>query len=164
MKFRKLSLQPANSVDIPPLETISTNKFYSFTISPDQSIQAKGESLRLPSFVHSAKNIIYNLFNDQMIYQLYLEISPKTQNYHYHGIVVFKSYQSIIQFYDQLPSYSYNNKIELDSIDNLMIWYLYIIKQRHVMEPYCNYLNLSYKLTSKNRAVKKSILSALDSQ
>lgn len=135
-----------------PLESIDPKGVYAFTISPSQQFQFKHEGIRLPKFITHMKDLFIKLFGT-IKYKMYLEISTNNQNYHYHGIIQFINYSNIISFYDQLPKFQDDYSMELDTVEQQWIWYVYTHKQRHIMEPECHRLKQPYKL--KNLKIPK---------
>lgn len=139
-----------------PVEKVQVGTLYSFTLSPTQEFQNFDEPLRLLKTYEQVKKNLQLEFN-HCIYELYPEISTKSQNIHWHGYIWFKKQTQIGLFYLYLhritPHYTY----ELDTIKDYN-WYLYITKQRYIMEPLCNMFNIPYKLTPREKISTKTTI------
>lgn len=129
-----------NPKDIyPPLEEISINTPYALTITPQD--QQHGQSPRLYSFNIKSQDTLKYLPGT---YKLYTELSTKSCNIHYHGTIIFKDALQIATFYMNIPKIIQMASISLKPITSWE-WTPYCIKQRHIMEPYCNSMSVEYK-------------------
>lgn len=158
MKFRSKLYKSAfpGKINVPSIECINPDTFYAFTITPSQQFQFKDEGVRIPKFVNHMKEIFHKIFvMNNIKYKVYLEISTKSQNYHYHGLVKFMNYNNILNFYDQLPQYNDDYQIEIDSIEHMYMWYVYCHKQKHIIKPICHHYMVEYSLKTKKQLLKE---------
>lgn len=135
--------------DYPKLEALSPNVTYALTISPAPVYQ-KNSLFENYDFM---QQLLKDNFDGVCQYKLRPEISTKSTHFHVHGDIKFTSYDNIFKFY------AYNIKrlkdfctFTIKPIDDYSQWYLYCIKQRHIIKPYIQHtyndkkISLKYKI------------------
>jgi len=131
---------------IPHLEHLQIWKSYAFTINPSQLHQEKNTKERLKEF--QANMIpVFKALKTCTLFSLYLELSPSKQNLHYHGYICFTNLRCLGVFYlNVLPLICTECQIEIDTINDPVVWAQYVTKQRHIMEPLCLEYKVKYKI------------------
>lgn len=122
-----------------PLEEYHCKSTYALTISP--SLQFHDNSPRLHQFLDNFLKNIKPLL--AMNFKLYLEMSTLNQNYHFHGYANFNKDYEIALFYSNLPRIKELCSISLEKMFDCY-WPVYVVKQRHLMKPFCVSLNEPY--------------------
>lgn len=118
--------------------------FYAITINPDDKHQYFGKKDRLKLFRDFLHAQLLQLSEWHIDYSLCLELSEPKNNskfskngprLHVHGIIRFKATLSIKNF---LLMGIYNitrySNYDLDTIEDMQIWYNYCHKQQHIMK------------------------------
>lgn len=89
---------------------------------------------------------VFKLLSKYCVIEMRPEFSKKMK-LHYHGTIRLKSYACILPFYtllmDLQKHYTYAMKPIID-----YEWYLYCIKQRHIMKQWCRGVKKPYKITN----------------
>lgn len=120
----------------PKLEDIQTNLPYALTISPLYIKESYFESYI------DLEDDIAPLLKGRI--QLRPELSTQTQRWHWHGTLEFLHYLDIVYFYMNLPKLKAICTFTIKNIDKSYEWYLYCIKQRHILKPYICFLYHSH--------------------
>lgn len=118
--------------------------YYAITINPSDKHQYFGKKDRIQLFRNFLHEQLLSLSQWRIGYSLCLELSePKSNStaskngprLHVHGIIRFTSTLSIKNF---LLMGMYNmtrySNYDIDTIDNMQIWYDYCHKQQHIMK------------------------------
>lgn len=128
------------------------NKWYSFTLNPQDKYQFFGNEYRFKRF----RNIIYELFLVKYHYGFIIEISePRNQipyqykgpRLHIHGTIRFPTRATLERFLIiKMSQISKIGTMEIDTIGNIETWLDYIHKQNILMgDTYIgNYLQEDY--------------------
>lgn len=136
--------------------------FYAVTISPDDAHQYVGKEDRMKLF----RQYWYEMFlcykyKYNIDYHFELELSEprniKTPSYngprlHLHGIICFNKNSSIKGFLlEQYYKITKSALLDIDTLDNIDVWYNYCTKQNHIMKepPLSNHEDLWQKLKNK---------------
>lgn len=135
------------SPDVKPKSLTCNNlyergKYYAVTVNPDDQHQYCGK----PDRIQRVRNMYYDTMVSwaqyKIDYKFYTEISePKMINggigprVHLHGWVKFNSNKGIKKFLcDELYKLSRGGIVDIDTIDDLVIWEKYITKQQHIIQ------------------------------
>jgi len=135
--------------DYPKLEDIVPKRDYALTINIAPHYQKN-------SFYENY-NFLMDMLTDLLLpfakFKLRPEISTKSTLFHVHGTVNFISYSKILQFYTftikRLKEFCTFTIKKIENYD----WYLYCIKQRHIIKPYLAETykgKIPYKITHLN--------------
>jgi len=158
LKFKDTPQFDKNS-KILPLEKLHVGQFYALTINPALQLTGDFPQVRFREVIKEVlKYITPNLMGDVVLRP---ELSTKKQNIHFHGWIRFRTDHSILRFYMNLSKIMEKCQIEIDTIGNFMIWYLYCVKQRHLMKPLFNQIGEQYKIISLNRQGRLQPLSVI---
>lgn len=134
----------------PPLEEIKKGQRYALTLSPSNQFFLEGSNKnRLQKFYIHVKDLVNKHLKGQ--YTMYLELSTKSVNYHYHGEIMFSDEMEIIHFYLGLPELTRYCTLVVKEIfgeDGNQVWDIYCQKQRSIIEPFCNKHHTPYVLKS----------------
>lgn len=118
------------------------DKYYSVTINPEDKYQHQGTPGRFKAF----KSLMYELFlslsAQHIDYKFNIELSEPKNNrfgsgprYHVHGWIRFRSNHSIFQFLDNTYyRWTRIGHVDIDTVDDLKIWELYMTKQQHLFK------------------------------
>lgn len=146
-----LRRQFANSVEnqsnYPSLENLVPQKNYAITINP---IPVTDELKVLTTYQDLIAKL--GLFCGNL--KLYTEVSKKNQNVHYHGFINWKSYLTISTFYMNIKQIKEYCQFEIDTINELWVWYSYITKQ----VPYMHRLCAIYKIPNIIKYPEKKVI------
>lgn len=130
----------------PKLEDIQVNVSYAFSVNPCNQRDSVIETC-------SEHKVIFDLLKDYCSYKLYPEISTKSQLLHYHGYLNFKRYIEIGMFYKYcIPKLRDLATFTIEPITSYD-WYIYVRKQRHIMEPLMALMEQTYKYKHLRSAV-----------
>lgn len=111
----------------PSLEDLHTGERYALTIHPKDMSDSYYE------FHHNLHSTVLKYFPH---YYLLPELSTKNQRWHVHGTCWFNSGFEIVQFYKHIKDIKEECTFCLKKIEEPVQWYLYCIKQRHLVAPY----------------------------
>lgn len=114
----------------PKMEDLIPFETYCITINPKPIVEN-----RLFSTYNDMNLQIMPLFNGCI--KMYTELSHKKQNVHYHGFIHWTSYEMIIKFIYQIQTINILCQFEIDTIEDLHVWWVYITKQRPYMDKLC---------------------------
>lgn len=125
------------------LEDIVPHKSYAITINPDNSGLTDIKVLQ-----------VYNLLYDHLHefkgnLKLFTEISTKNQNVHYHGFINWSSYKHIAQFYLSISKIKEWCQFEIDHINEIEQWWIYIVKQQPYVSHICQLNKIPNKIKYK---------------
>lgn len=124
----------------PKLEELVPSKTYAITINPDNTGLTEVRLLQ-----------VYNQLMEHIEefkggLKLFTELSTKNQNVHYHGFIRWTSYKAIGQFYLNISKIKQWCQFEIDTINELEQWWLYIVKQRPYITRLCKINNVPSKI------------------
>lgn len=142
MKFSKKYINYKNSSKILSPEYYSTNQLYSITINPSDAMQYWDSDNLISRTISFLKDVL-PIFKKKILlnipHELYIEHS-KGSRIHVHGWFQFKNYNDILPFLGIINEYIRDDSIqvEIDSIKDFWIWYIYCTKQQHIIKPLIN--------------------------
>lgn len=116
---------------------------YSITLNPIDKLQcySQNSTRRLTTFYEFHYKYLKKILAPFADYDLWLEISSKGR-LHFHGIIYIKD---IISFYlSSVPKLTDDYAIEMDTIDDVLIWLSYCQKQsviREIIPAECCYMS-----------------------
>lgn len=129
---------------------------YTFTVNPDDKHQYVRRPCRIAMVTADVRELLYTTLGSDYEYELYTEVSKPEQSQegkitriHYHGIIRLTPFQCAEFYVDKMPYLNMWCRIEVDTIKDINKWEEYICKDRHEMEPYCNYYKVPYMLSNK---------------
>lgn len=127
---------------------------YSVTINPNDSQQGLVGSMKLEGRFVKMHNYYRKLFGKMdrcgITVVMYPEISnPKNATsyprYHFHGTVIFRTVNSLLGWYEVfMPLIKRKAMLDIDTIDDPNHWDKYCQKNREIMEPIHNKLEINY--------------------
>lgn len=122
-----------------PMETVKLSN-YSLSINP---AQASGDIHR----DYKACKKILKCFSHitSINITMFPEYSP-TGRLHMHGVVIFRSFEGVFQFYEVLHQIKESCTYEFDTIEDVTKWRDYTLKQQHIMAPSLRKRDLKYKM------------------
>lgn len=140
----------------PKLETLEKGGFYAITLSPED-IRDK-ETYKVPNNIQVLEDFrtkyrdIENILKTKLggsYVELYPEFSP-TGRLHFHGVI---NITDLFTFsYHDLFIFQKLGMYEIDTMDDIPKWTLYMGKQAHIFKPICDKLNIDYPLMTKKKA------------
>lgn len=139
----------------PPANEINAKELYAFTINP--KIQ---ESAIYGTYLDFQKLILCKLQESGIRFKLRTEFS-KNRRLHYHGYIYFPNYAAIASFYYlYMPELKEHSSFAIVKIPNTeddpyYNWYLYTIKDRHLVKPLLRKMHLPYKVTDNTKSLAK---------
>lgn len=127
-----------------PPEDIAVNRLYTFNLSLDDTCLMDKHGPKSFSQQYEVYMLkLASLRHSDIIITCVPEIS-KAGRLHVHGVIKFNTNVSIAEFYLQLLGYPY--AIEIDSIEDIDIWYTYAYKSSHIIKPLCQKYNKPYEI------------------
>lgn len=146
----------------PPLEELKVGQKYAITMSPRNQYFLEGsDRARLQKFYIGIKELVNRYLKGS--YTMYLELSTKSVNYHYHGEIMFSSEMEIVHFYLGLPELTRSTTLVMKELfktesgeEGDQIWSIYCQKQKRLIEPFCikNYTPYILKSDGKDGATE----------
>lgn len=125
--------------------------------SPNQwlalSISISGEDLWHVQYARYVA--LFQRLAQYAMFELRPELSTSLR-LHYHGIIKPKSYSKVIGLLTLLNDMKSHYTYSVNKIDDSIVWYLYCIKDRHIMKPFIQSTKnekgtrRTYKLSSGN--------------
>lgn len=121
-----------NNSKYPSLDKLHPHKSYAITINPSQEMELKIKGTR-----ERLVSKILPLFHGNV--KAYTELSTKSQNVHYHGLITWDNYIEICKFYINIEEIKKECQFEIDELNNPEYWIPYITKSCAHMDAICHY-------------------------
>lgn len=144
-----------NQSEYPSLEKLIPHKSYAITINPTPEME-----LKLIGTRDRMINVILPLFHGNI--KAYTELSTKSQNVHYHGVITWDNYIEISKFYINIEDIKKECQFKIDILNEPEQWVPYCMKSCAHMDAIChhykipNILKYIYKTSESNIYSKKA--------
>lgn len=136
---------------------------HTFTISPADRVQYFGSPCRLRQVTDRLRILLQNTIqNDGYEYELYPEITQPSifqdeysGRVHFHGYIKLSDQQKAMFYLNHSKPLSKDNRIEIDSIEDIDKWNKYVTKQRDTMYPICDQYHTPYVINNDLPYIKE---------
>ena len=75
--------------------------------------------------------------------------------FHVHGVLIFRNVIAVARFYAGIPHLNQKGNVKVDTISDVDVWKIYLLKQKHIMAPMCKLHNVSYMMDIGAKQIKE---------